>query len=242
MRTFKWVILFLAVLSFTAVIAGDVTAGHISGKLITEEGRPMKRGMVFFFNVASGPPPAPGKYWRVPDEVITIDDDGMFSADLTGGNYYIGVVTGSWAHDGPPRGEDFRFIGQKIDGGLKTYPVKEGEKTDLGLISEEELFHKIDGAEEKITIIEGLVLKENGEPAEKAMALAYPTPEADTQPLFVSDNTGKDGRYTLKLNEGGTYYVKARYRYKARAANEETPVTVEVKTGETAAGIDLKVK
>jgi len=242
MRTFKGVFIFLVILLLTVGIAGDVTAGHILGKLITEEGRPMKQGMVFFFNDASGPAPSPGKYWRVPDEVITIDDEGMFSADLTGGNYYLGVVTGSWAHDGPPRGEDFRFIGQKFDGGLKTYTVKEGEDTDLGLISEKELFQMKDGAEEKITIIEGFILNEQNEPAEKAMALAYPTPEADTQPLFVSDNTGKDGRYTLRLNEGGTYYVKARYRYKPRTADENSPVAVSVKAGETLSGFDLEVK
>ncbi|RJR15712.1 MAG: carboxypeptidase regulatory-like domain-containing protein [Nitrospiraceae bacterium] len=242
MRILKISIVILTVLSLTAIMAGESTAARISGKLITKEGNPMQRAMVFIFDDQSGPPPSPGKYWRVPEEVITIDDEGIFTAELKSGSYYIGVVTGSWSHEGTPRGEDFRFLGLKSDGGIKTYAVKEGEENDLGLISETELFQVIDRAEEKITTIEGLVLNENRGPAEKAMVMAYPTPLADTEPLFVSDNTDIDGRYRLRLSTGGTYYIKARYRFNAKSADEETPVAVQIETGKTVTGIDLRVK
>ncbi len=238
-----YLVIFIVFIFVTALFAGVAEAGLISGKLVTDEGRPMADAMVFFFNDKSGPPPSPDKYWRIPDHVLTVNGEGRFAVDLAEGNYYIGVVpSGSWQHDGPPRGENFLFLGQKPDGGLTPHPVRNGEETDLGIISESELFKMIDSSGELTSTIEGFILNDDGIPAEKAIAFAYPAPGTDTKPLFVSDSTDEDGRYTLRLHEGGTYYLKARFKYKASSSDEEKPLAVTVKTGETISGILLNVK
>jgi hypothetical protein len=239
-------ILCSAVLFTVPVFIDDAEAGKISGKFLSIDGEPKAEAMVFFFNAETGPQPSPDNYWRIPDKVVMANEQGEFVTELTEGHYYIGVVyKGLWDHNGPPRGKDINFIGMESDGRLKVHLVKDREETEMGVIPEVDIIKNMDVRDElNVTAIEGYVLDENGEPAEKAIVLAYTTAADDSQPLFISDITGKNGQFVLRLQKGGKYFLRARYRDKTRTFGEAAPapVAVNVETGKSVSGIDVKVK
>jgi hypothetical protein len=68
------------------------------------------------------------------------------------------------------------------------------------------------------------------------------------KPLFISEKTGKDGRYILRVHQGGNYFLKIRNSYGGGAMKageimgsygQEKPMAVEVKTGAVAKGINI---
>ncbi len=85
MRKIPIVLLIMVFLFAVSVCASEVSRGHVSGMILIKGEEPMSGGIVVFFNEQSGPPPAPEKYWRVPDEIAEIDADGKYSAELPEG-------------------------------------------------------------------------------------------------------------------------------------------------------------
>jgi len=68
------------------------------------------------------------------------------------------------------------------------------------------------------------------------------------RPLFISERTGKDGRYQLRVNQGGSYFIKTRNSYGGGAIKSgeitgfygrEEPKPVEVTTGSIAKDINI---
>ena len=45
------------------------------------------------------------------------------------------------------------------------------------------------------------------------IVFAYIKSAMSGRPLFVSDKTGPDGKYMLRVNKGGVYYLRARNQY-----------------------------
>ncbi len=241
---------------FSIVSAKDVKelkAGAISGQLMIKNGGPMSGGSVFIFNDATGPPPSKEKYWRVPDYIAPIDNDGRFSVELPEGKYYLGAIKriSEKKNIGPPEEGDFFFAGADEKGMPKAYIIKKGEGTDIGVISEAVPFKRaIVKLRNGITAIEGTVLDTDGKPVEGALVFAYTTPTMVGKPIFASEKTGKDGKYILRVHEGGKYYLKVRDIYGGGPPvsgaiiggyGQEAPVAVAVKTGESTKGIDINV-
>lgn len=228
----------------------EVRTGVITGKLMTKEGIPMSGGTVFFFNAETGPPPSPDRYWRVPDEIAEMDGEGRFSVVLLVGKYFMGAIKRlSGPKIGPPRDGDMFLASKDEDGSPKQYTVREGAKTDIGVISGAVPF-KRPQIKDRISAIEGTVIFQDGRPAEGALVFAYMTPTMAGRPTFVSERTGRDGKYVLRVNEGGKYYLKVRDVYGGGPPTkggiigsyaEESPIPVSVKTGETTQGIDIRV-
>ncbi len=109
---------------------------------------------------------------------------------------------------------------------------------------EDDLFHK------SATRIEGSIVDAAGRPVAGAYAFAYREKAmAGNRPAFISRQTGPDGRFTLHLGGGGTWYVGARTGYgEAPAVGEfygkyrgTTDHSVTVGEGKTVEGIDLAV-
>ncbi|SPP99893.1 conserved exported hypothetical protein [Candidatus Sulfobium mesophilum] len=250
--TFLTACLFL----LAAVVASsqEVGRGKITGQLMTEDGTPMSGGSVFFFNDATGPPPSQEKYWRVPDAAAPIGEGGRFSMELPAGKYYLGAMKkiSSEKNIGPPEEGDYFLKGQGSKGKPKTYIVKKGETTDIGTIAEAVPFKRAvvkygDG----ITSIEGVVRDPDGKPVEGAAVFGYKKPAARGKPLFASDKTGKDGKYVLRVDEGGKYYLKGRDLFGGGPPVggaivgrywQERPVEVSAKTGVRTKGIDINVR
>ena len=71
--------------------AGESGAvGIFTGRVLLKDGgKPLSGGAVLFYNKNLGPAPNPEQYWRVPDEVSEVDQNGYFSIELQPGEYYI---------------------------------------------------------------------------------------------------------------------------------------------------------
>ena len=234
--------------------AQEVSKGKITGKLMLEDGRPMSGGSVFFFNDATGPPPSQEKYWRVPDAVAPIGDKGRFLIELPPGKYYLGAMKkiSVQKNAGPPGEGDYFLKGQDAMGKPKPFFVKKGETTDIGTIAGGAPFKReVVKYGEGITSIEGVVRDPDGKPVEGAAVFGYKKPAARGKPLFASDKTGKDGKYILRVDEGGKYYLKVRDVFGGGPPVggaivgvywQERPVEVSAKTGEATKGIDINIR
>lgn len=229
----------------------EVKTGTLSGQIMIKDGGPMAGGMLYFFDDAAGPPPSATKYWRVPAEIFNIDNNGRFTAELPEGKYYLGAIKKTSGEPiGPPQEGDLFFISQDGKGNPKMHTVKKGETTDLGIISGAVPFNRASLAKDGITAIEGAILDVDGKPVEGALVFAFMTQTMAGKPFFVSDKTGKDGRYIMRVQAGGKYYLRVRDSYGGGppvAGNimgiygENEPVAVNVKTGQTEKGINIKV-
>jgi hypothetical protein len=250
-RTLPFLFILLCLVSIA--FAQDVNKGIIAGQLMIKGGAPLAGGRVYIFNDASGPPPSPGKYWRVPDYSAQIDDKGGFSIDLPAGKYYLGAIKRmSGEKIGPPAEGDYLFASADEKGSPKSYIVKKGEKIELGVISEAVPFQKkVVMPGDDITAIEGSILNTEGQAVEGALVLAQLTPlNTGRHPLFTSERTGKDGRYVLKVHDGGNYYLRVRTMHDkgppatgeliGAYGGEETRAVV-IKKGQIVKGIDITV-
>jgi hypothetical protein len=226
--------------------------GTVSGQLLTTAGMPLSGGMVYFFNAAVGPPPAHEKYWRVPDFMKPLDDEGKFTVPLPEGNYYLGATKRlSGKAVGPPREGDYYFISADEKNLPLTYVVKSDAQLNLGKIAKGVPFKSStvnygDG----ITSIAGTVLENEGKPVADALVFAFVSAATVGRPLFTSDPTGKDGKFLLRFHDSGTYYLKVRSVYgggppvtgeKIGGYREMEPVAVTVKKGERLTGFTMKV-
>ena len=202
--------LFVCLLCFVNnVVTGQETVnGSIKGRIVAKDDKSMSGGTVNFFN-ATGPSPFSHEYFRYPDYSDTLPDDGSFSIELPEGTYYLIAVKKSIGKKpGPPEEGDLIYPSGD-DRAPKPYIVKAGETTDTGTLAEVVPFKK-EWAAEGATSIEGVVLDWKGKPYEGVLVLASED-AAMEGPLFVSDSrTGTDGRYILRVPEGGQYYVRVK--------------------------------
>jgi len=209
----------------------------------------MANSVVFIFSDASGPPPSFNKYWRVPDEIVKTDAEGRFIAKLSEGKYYIGAIKRKSGEEIGPMQEGDLFLPFHEGSAPKQYTVVNGTKTDLGTIKGAVPYKKLSNRSmEGVTAIEGTVTDSRGKPVENALVFAFLTPAMVGKPLFISEKTGKDGRYILMVHQGGNYYLKIRNTYGGGALKageimgsygQEKPMAVEVKTGTVAKGFNI---
>jgi hypothetical protein len=244
------VILFMFVLT-SASIAAAADGGRIIGTTMAMDGKPLAHGVVYFFNEASGPPPSSDRYWRVPDEIVTTDAKGMFSAVLSAGSYYMGAIKRAKSDSqeiGPPREGDLFLPLNNENGMPRIIEVQQGKTVDLGSVTGAILFRK-DLLPKNITGIAGTITDDKNRPLSGVMVFAFLTPAMVGKPLFVSEPTGKDGLYLLKVHQGGTYYLKVRNVYGGGAMKagdilgsygQGKPASVDVATGSVVKGIDIK--
>ncbi len=233
--------------------AQEVKTGTISGQIMTQGGAPMSEGMVFFFNAASGPPPSRQKYWRIPDSMANTDANGKFSAELRPGKYYLGAKKGASLKDiGPPRDGDLFYASEDEKGAPHAHVVETDKRTDIGVVSGATPFRRdLVKFGDGITAVEGVIIDPENKPVAGALVFAFITPTMVGRPLFTSEKTGEDGRYILRVYEGGEYYLKVRSEYGGGPPvpgefiglyGDSVPAGVKVRTGEIVRDINIKIK
>jgi len=249
------VIIAVITLSCSFAFAKEMPTGTISGKMVGKNGESMSGGKLLLFRVDGGPPPSRHKYWRTPDEIADIDSDGGFNANVAEGEYYIAAIKrASNGVIGPPREGDliYPYSRDDLKSDNREYLVKRNKNTNIGTIAEAIcLKEKPEDLHVKITAIEGLIVDLQGVPISGAMAFAYGTPDLTGKPLFTSARTGKDGKYSLRLSEGGSYFIKIRNTSVGGhpidgeiigVFGNDDPVAVTVKTGQILKHIDITGK
>lgn len=240
----------LLVFASSATGEDGIPTGIFSGKWISTKYGIMTGGFIFLFNAATGPPPDPERYWRVPDKVTIVDTSGAFSVELPEGEYYLGPLKRkSTREPGPPEKGDIHFFSREKNGDPKIYQVTAGKTTDVGTIREANPFKPPHEAPNGITAIEGKVTDADGKPLAGALVFGYFSPDAVGKPLFVSEKADKNGIYRLRVSEGGEYYLKTRTAY--GSGMPETgelvgtyggtpPLPVRLDSGSVLKGIDIQ--
>jgi len=232
--------------------AVEITTGTVSGKILGKNGESMSGGKILLFRADSGPPPARIKYWRTPDEIVDVNSDGGFKAKLAAGSYYMAALRRISSESiGPPSEGDWIYPDSResLKKEQQIYVVKKGQNTDIGIIKDLIVLGKdSDISAAGITAIEGVVSDIHGNPVEDAIAFAYNTPDLTGKPLFTSARTGKDGKYLLRVSEGGKYYIKIRNTREGGHPvdgeiigqyGNDRPSEVTVKSGVVKKGIDI---
>ena len=231
--------------------AAEPNNGTLSGRLMIKNDGPLEGGMAFLFNDAAGPPPSPDLYWRVPDEIVPVDSEGRFKAELVAGKYYVGAIKRLAGKEvGPPQEGDLFLTSRDAKGEPRAYLVRKGERTDIGTLTEAVPFKRSTlKTKEGITAIEGTVVDSAGNPVEGALVFAFLTPAMLGKPVFVSERTGKDGKYLLRVLGSGNYYLKTRDVYGGGPPRvgalvggygEGTPAAAKARSGEITKGIVLR--
>lgn len=211
MKLFTVVFLSCLLLIGTTPAASEST-GHLTGQLKAKTGKPLAGGLVFFFSELAGPPPSPDKYWRVPNEIRNLDNNGNFKAKLAEGRYFIGAIQRiSKIYSGPPCDGELYLIDRDASGIPKLHVVKKDETINIGASSGATPFkNKISRVKKGTTAIEGTVTDAEGKPVAGTMVFAFVTPETGDKPLFFSQRTGEDGKYLLRVSGSGSYFLKVR--------------------------------
>lgn len=255
MRLFRLLAIFI-IMSVTAVCAEEpapAPVGSLSGKVLLKEDTPMANGMVLIYSQNLGPPPHPYKYWRIPDMIITTEENGAFAINLPEGTYYLMVAQKSPDGEiGPPGKDEFLYFHSDKDGNALPIVVESGKKKDLGTLSTA-FFWTADKVEREkgVTSASGVVADDSGKPVSGVVVFAYLYREATGRPAFVSDRTDKNGKFIIRFYDGGTYFLKVRGVIgggKPRAGEfmnvtkEFEPTMITVKKDEKLKDVKLQVK
>lgn len=181
--------------------------GSVSGRIFVDD-QPQALAVVSFFLEKNGLPPVAGGMRRVPEFLSRTDSEANFKANLMAGNYYLGVLDrDAKSPPGPPRpGEKFHFAAD-AHGQLLVLAVSGREHLAAGRINAAPPT-SFSAAAQFFTVV-GMVRSEAGEPVPEVAVLGksrlnIPRPE------FISDRTGQDGRFSLKLPAGKPFYLVAR--------------------------------
>ncbi len=245
MRRALFIILVLTLTVTSGVTAGESMKGKIKGVVQSRDGKPLSKGVVYFFNEATGPSPMPEKYWRVPDVVESLDDTGAFSVELPAGKYYIGAILRKGSNEivGPPSEGDLYYAG------TQKYWANQAVPCDAGIIKGAEPFSRsLITKSTGITVLEGHVIDEAGKPVENVMVFAHKQSTMNDRPLFVSERTSREGAFRLRVGGAGSYYLRIRDIYGGGAPEDgafmgayggKNPEAVTVGNGQTVRGIKL---
>lgn len=219
--------------------------GTLIGSIQTDEGEPLSGGKVFFFNKATGPLPAPEKYWRVPDMIGSLDENGGFSVELPPGRYYIGATRkkGDIILSGSPQVGDVYYAGENV------YEVLPAIKNNLEVIRGARPFSLgIDANNEAVTAIEGAVFDSSGKPVTGVVVFAHIKSELTDSPVFVSEKTDINGAYRLRVAGPGTFYLRVSNFYGRQGPESGSvsdiyggskPIAVTVKDKEVIRAINI---
>lgn len=184
--------------------------GTMEGQVFVD-GKPAVSVLLAFFMADKGLPPiSSGGMGRIPDAIDRADEEGKFSVQLMEGSYYLGILFRP-ADDrpGPPRkGEKFYFANDG-HGKLRRLAIADFKKSAIGRIdcSLPGVFKE----EEDHFAVEGVVLTGAGDekPMADALVLAKRQPTA-MRPEYISPETGPDGKFSIKLPPGETFFLVAR--------------------------------
>lgn len=233
--------------------AETIGVGTLAGKIMVRDKVPMTNGMLLLYNQYLGPPPHPYKYWRIPDMIISTEQNGGFSTNLPEGTYYLMIAQKSPDGEiGPPGKNEYLYFHSDKDGNAAPIKIEAGKKLDMGTLTSS-FFWMADKVEREkgVTSASGVVTDDSGKPVSNAVVFAYLFREATGRPAYVSDRTDKNGRFIIRFYEGGTYFLKVRGVIgggKPRAGEfmnvtkDFDPTMISVKKDEKLKDVQLQVK
>ena len=251
MRQFFAALLAVILMAAGRSWADELVAGRLSGQFMISSDIPLSEGLVYVYNLSTGPAPSRDRFWRVPDFSKQLDNKGRFNIKLPPGEFYVGAIKRSTLTKiGPPAEGDYFVISLDENNKPLKYLVTKDEKRDIGIIAGALPFKQLP-LQKGMTAIEGIVQDPDENPVAGAIVFAFMTPTITGKPLFVSDRSNNEGKFVLRVHEGGSYYLKVRDDFGGgppRSGSlfdgdkDETMQNVLLKTGQIAGGIKLQGK
>lgn len=180
-------------------------------------------------------------------EAVRSATDGTFFIPLPAGTFYLAArKRADGARSGDVAAGDLNASWQK-----NPLTLKHGETIDLGdftitVVNEESRKERLGQGKFVLTdtTLRGRMVDQDGKAVRGVYAFAYRDSRMVGKPLYISAPTGHDGRFELRLGDGGTYYIGARSTFGGPLEPGEWVGTydarpnhmVQVKKGE---GLDL---
>lgn len=200
---------FFYVFFASLAVADEGDFGTVSGRLVQTDGTPQVEAVFLLFNSQTGPPPAPGQYFRFPDGSVFVNDEGEFQLSMPPGEYWYGVTKilaeGKRMH---PEFSDWLHLSRSGEG-LYSLKIEKDQKTEIGeLICTTSLPEVVAG---ELTAIEltGIIRDQTQTPLTNFFVELYSQSPGLSGPLFTSAMTASDGRYAIKIAPG-EYSLKLR--------------------------------
>ncbi len=225
-----------------------VPPATISGQLMIAK-TPMINGVVFLFDKSKGPPPSHDKYWRIPDQFFPADKDGKFSIEVPEGTYYLQAAQKDPNADmGPAKVDEFHYFHGDSKGNPIPLILTTGAILNLGQLNASILPVKLQEFDKGITAISGVVSDIEGKPVVGVMVFASFSMDSTGRPAFVSTRTDINGKYLLRVHDGGTFYLKIRgvigggSPENGEIMSADEPVMVTIKKEQKLDGVSLKAK
>ncbi len=248
------IFLILAMFFSTSMLAlaEDNRPARLTGILAHKDGRPLAYGFVYLFDDSAGPPPIIERYWRIPNEIFELDEHGRFDIELPAGTYYLAYIKHSDPYDvGPPKEGETILVSRDSRGNPLPYVLAAGEVRALGKLSEAVPYDPtmVATVGRQITAIEGRIVTRDGTPVAGVPVFAFTSPAAIGRPLFTSERSDHDGRFLLRVDKGGTYFLKVRGHYGGGRPGHDSVLdgekgeklaAVEVASGQIVKGILYK--
>ena len=146
-------------------------------------------------------------------EAVRSGADGSFTIPLPAGTFYLAARKRA---DGARSGD---VAGGDLNGSWQKNPLtlKHGETIDLGdfsvsIVNEANRKERLESGKFALTdtALRGRMVDQDGKAVSGVYAFAYLDSRMVGKPLYISAATGSDGRFELRLGDGGTYYIGAR--------------------------------
>lgn len=230
---------------FLYMLAGPLSlaaAGTVTGRILLQDGTPLTGGMVIVFNKASGPPPAPARYFRPPDLMADLHEDGGFRLNLPPGEYYIGGIRRTDGLGGPPRDGDIFFILSNEKSAARPVRVPAAGMVELGDLAKGAPYRPVVDSTLAVTAIAGTLAYSNGAPA-AGLTVSAVLAQPGSPQLFIAPESGKDGKYRITLPMGGIYTLGILNREgRPGAGSQNYSKSLSIDTGKTINNFDFQVQ
>lgn len=251
-------VLLLFLLCVSTALADEDVTGRLTGAWIPSRIGPVSGGLIYVYNVNSGPPPNRQRSRRPPDALAVTDEKGKFFLELEEGTYYLSTRKRKDG-DGPGPPQDGDLYGLSLDkkGRPVKYTVKRGKTTNIGILRRASVYKSRDiknpgvltAAKDK-TAISGTLRAPDGSPLAGAVVQVYANQDVKGRPIYISHRTDKDGKYTVLIEQEGTYFLSVRAEYGGGRPHAgdiigiyggEPAQPVEVKMHNVTSDIDIQV-
>ncbi len=187
-----------------------------------------------------------------PSQFISLptDGEGRYLVEVPEGTYYIVARKRmSGESTGPLSPGDFYSEHQRI---MTRVPTGKMALVDLQVapMKAPMFFKKMVVERETDTGVRGVLVDAQGKPVPGGFAMAYRDLEMKRLPDFASTLSDGQGRFTLYLPRGGTYYLAARiHAWDMPRAGEpygvlggDQPRAVEIRTGSFVEGLSIEME
>ncbi len=221
---------------------GSGRTGLTGQVVLRDSGAPLAGAFVNVYTDTTSNLLGPSQYISRPTDAA-----GHFDLDVPAGTYYVVARKRmSGEPSGPLAPGDYYSEHQRV-----RVEVQPGRLAQLKLEvvpMKAPMFFKQSGAERRTdTGIRGRLVDAAGKPVPGSFAIAYTDANLKRLPDYASSLSDSDGRFTLYLPDGGTYYLAARvHAWDMPKPGElygkygdDQPQPIKVKKGEFVEGITL---